>query len=131
MNLFDTRFLVLTIKKCYITGNLVGLRGMLLLDGQTLPVDNLVLKLHQYGYRGSIAMKGDPLLGATSQRIGGVRLLCLGSNETSPRIISCLARPQVESPEVLQRARETLGATVWAPCYGRNVEINILGSGVF
>ena len=57
MNLFTTRLLVLNIKKCYITGNLVGLRGMLLLDGQTLPVDNLVLKLHQYGYRGSIAMK--------------------------------------------------------------------------
>lgn len=104
---------------------------MLLLDGQTLPVDNLVLKLHQYGYRGSIAMKRVPLLGATSERIGGVSLLCLGSNETAPRIISCLARPQVESPEVLQRARETLGATVWAPCYGRNVEINILGSGIF
>ena len=129
MNLFTSRFLVLVVKKCCIVGNLVGLRDMPLLNGQALPVDNLVLKLYHFPdfpVAIGVLLPWVPLLCATAEREGGMRLLCLmGSNETSlpslPRIISCLARPQVESPEVLQRARETLGATVWAPCYGRNV----------
>ena len=73
MNLFTSRFLVLVVKKCCIVGNLVGLRGMPLLNGQTLPVDNLVLKL--YHFRDfpvaiGVLLPWVPLLGATAERRG-------------------------------------------------------------
>ena len=48
----------------------------------------------------------------------------LGARVTKPRIVACVARAQREAPEVAAAAALAgrLGATVWAPCYGRGLE---------